>query len=160
MKKANKIINAILIGLLVSFGIYVLVSFIVNKDCTMYWINYVVDLLNKPLPIVGVTTAAILFFAWQVVIKTRFGQSALNNVQREYQSKYDTLEQKAKEIEIEKQELEKWKEENQDKINYVLECFEKLCATIPNKKVNELGKDFAKGLEYGKETIDSESKAD
>ena len=47
MKKAFKYI---LFGLLTAFGIFVLVSFIVNKDVTMYWINYVVDLLNRPLP--------------------------------------------------------------------------------------------------------------
>ena len=150
MKKALKIIA---ISLLVAFGIYVLVSFIINKDGTMYWINYVVDLLNKPLPIVGVTTFAVLVFAWKLVFSTNYGKKALNGVQSEYQKKYD-------ELKAEKDKLEQEREENKEQIEEMKNYIIQLCALIPNKKVNDLGDKFAKGLDYGKETTNSETKAD
>ena len=77
--KAKKIIGIILICLLVAFGLYVLVSFIVNKDGTMYWINYFIELLNKPLPIVGVTTLAVLIFVWKLVIASNYGKAKLHD---------------------------------------------------------------------------------
>lgn len=155
MEKFKKIISIILISLLFAFGIYVLVSFIINKDGTMYWINYVVDLLNKPLPIVGVTTTAVLIFAWQIFVKTNYGKKALGNIKDEYQKRYDQLK-------AEKDALEQERKENKEEIEEMKNCIIKLCALIPNKKVNDLGDKFAKGLDYGetKETTNSETKAD
>lgn len=154
MKKFLKILSIVLICLAVALGIYILVSFIINEDGTMYWINYFVDLLNKPLPIVGVTTAAILIFIWRLFVSTKFGQNAINEIKREYQEKYDKLK-------AEKDALEQERKENKEEIKEMKECIITLCALIPNKKVNDLGDKFAKGLEYGnrEETIDIETKA-
>ena len=162
MKKFYKVLSIILICLAISFGIYTLVSFIVNKDGTMYWINYFVDLINKPLPIVGVTTAAILIFIWRLFVSTKFGKNAINEIKSEYQEKYNSLKEKEKELELRKQELEKDREENKENIKEMKECIIYLCSLIPNKKVNDLGDKFSKGLEYGnrEETIDIETKAD
>ena len=145
MKKALKIIA---ISLLVAFGIYVLVSFIINKDGTMYWINYVVDLLNKPLPIVGVTTLAVLIFVWKIVFSTKYGKAALTTIENEYQKKYE-------ELKAEKEKLEQEREENKEQIETMKEYIVQLCSLIPNKKVNDLGDKFAKGLDYGEETTNS-----
>ena len=155
MKKFYKVLSIILICLAISLGIYILVSFIVNKDGTMYWINYFVDLINKPLPIVGVTTAAILIFIWRLFVSTKFGKNAIDEIKREYQEKYDKLK-------AEKDALEQERRENKEEIKEMKECIIYLCSLIPNKKVNDLGDKFAKGLEYGntKETINIETKAD
>ena len=154
MKKFLKILSIVLICLAIALGIYILVSFIINKDGTMYWINYFVDLLNKPLPIVGVTTAAVLIFVWRLFVSTKFGQNTINEIKREYQEKYDKLK-------AEKDALEQERKENKEEIKEMKECIITLCALIPNKKVNDLGDKFAKGLEYGnrEETIDIETKA-
>ena len=139
--KTKKIILIVLISLLVAFGIYVLVSFIVNKDGTMYWINYFIDLLNKPLPIVGVTTLALLLFVWKVIITSNYGKAKL-------------LEYDAKRKEIEK-EHEKFVLDANSKINELLNKNEQLrnelaqvCALSTNKKINEFGKVLEN---YGKE---------
>ena len=139
--KAKKVISIILISLLVAFGLYVLVSFIVNKDGTMYWINYFIELLNKPLPIVGVTTLAVLVFVWKVVISTNYGKAKLHE--------YDL-----KRLEIEKEHQEFVVDAN-SKINELLEKNEqlrnelaKVCALSTNKKINEFGKVLEN---YGKE---------
>lgn len=150
MKKALKIICFSLLACLI---IATIVCYIAIPTQTKETINYVWELLNKPLPIVGVTTVAVLFFIWKLVFRTRFGKSALDKVEKTYKEKYDELLK-------EKESIEKEKEENKEEIKEMKECIIYLCSLIPNKKVNDLGDKFAKGLEYGEKTTDSETKAD
>ena len=148
MKKFFKIFNWVLFGLLLSLGIYTLVSFIVNKDGTMYWINYIIDLLNRPLPIIGITTLAILVFVWKIIIATNYGKAQL----LKYEKKQQELEQNYNDfIETCNNVLN---ELNAQTSNYQ-EQLSKLCALSTNKKI----KDFGKELANGKET-DSETKTD
>lgn len=149
MKKSLKIIGFILLA---CFIVAAIVLYIVFPAQAKETINDIWDFLNKPLPIVGVTTIAILFFVWQLVIKTRFGKGALTKLENEYKSKYEKLLD-------EKKTLEEEREENKEEIKEMKNCIINLCSLIPNKKVNELGDKFAKGLEYGEETNDSETKA-
>ena len=139
--KAKKIIGIILICLLVAFGLYVLVSFIVNKDGTMYWINYFIDLLNKPLPIVGVTTLAVLVFVWKLVITSNYGKAKLH----EYDVKRLELEKEHKDfVNAANGKISDLLQENQELRNELI----KICYLSTNKKIN----DFGKVLEdYGKE---------
>ena len=147
MKKAFKYI---LLGLLAAFGIYVLVSFIVNKDGTMYWINYVVDLLNRPLPIVGITSAAVLVFIWRLVVATNYGKKVISGLRQELDNIKAEHEQYKTDSEKEKQEL---KENNAELKGLLVD----VCSLSTNKKIN----DFGKALDnYGKETTDTETKAD
>ena len=83
--KFDKVLNIILISLLVALGISIAVLYVINPTMVKEWFEYVVDLLNKPLPIVGLTTSAVLIFLWQVIVRVRFGKGAIN----EYQKKCD-----------------------------------------------------------------------
>ena len=139
--KAKKVLGIILISLLVAFCIYVLVSFIVNKDGTMYWVNYFVDLLNKPLPIIGVTTLALLVFGWKVFVASKYGNAKL----LEYDAKRKAIEE----------EHAKFVNDANSKINELLdknkelrEQLAQVCALSTNKKINEFGKVLEN---YGKE---------
>ena len=118
--KVKKIIGIILICLLVAFGIYVLVSFIVNKDGTMYWTNYFIDLLNKPLPIVGVTTLALLVFGWKVFVASKYGKAKL----LEYELKLKEIEQryyeKSKELEKEHEKFVQCANDKIGELKYIL----------------------------------------
>lgn len=139
--KAKKVISIVLICLLIAFGIYVLVSFIINKDGTMYWINYIIDLFNKPLPIVGLTTSAVLLFVWKVVITTNYGKAKLH----EYDLKRQELEKEHKEfVNDANSKINELINENQELRNELI----KVCALSTNKKINEFGKVLEN---YGKE---------
>ena len=144
----KKILTIILICLAVALGLYILVSFIVNKEGTMYWINYFIDLLNKPLPVVGITTSAVLIFIWRLVVATNYGKKKLN----EYDEKQAKLEE----------EYEKFIESADSKINelskenVVLKGFiVKVCELSVNQKIKNYGKEL---LGYGKETTNIETK--
>lgn len=152
MKKALKIIGIILLSLLFVAAIVLYAIFPAQtKDVlTNIW-----AILNTPLPIVGFTTLALLFFAYKVFIEDKYGKIAISNIKREYQNRYDELKTK-------KDALEQERKENKEEIEKMKECIIYLCSLIPNKKVNDLGDKFAKGLEYGnrEETIDIETKAE
>lgn len=150
MKKAFKIIGIVLLTLLF---IAAIVLYAIFPTQTKDVLTNIWAILNTPLPIVGVTTVAILLFVWQIVVRTNYGKKALANIKEEYQAKYDQLK-------AEKDALEKEREENKEQIEDMKNCIVELCALIPNKKVNDLGDKFAKGLDYGKETTKSETKAD
>lgn len=152
MKKALKIIGIVLLTLLF---IAAIVLYAIFPTQTKDVLTNIWAILNTPLPIVGVTTIAVLFFVWQVIVRTNYGKKAIANIKEEYQKRYDQLK-------AEKDALEKEREENKEQIKDMKKCIVELCALIPNKKVNDLGDKFAKGLDYGntKETTNSESKAD
>lgn len=149
MKKALKIIG---VSLLICGSIAICVLYGVKPNETKQAFANIWDFLNKPLPIVGLTTLGVLIFVWRLVFATRYGKKALEKVEKEYKDKYD-------ELKVEKENLELERNENKKKIEDVENGFVALCKIIPNKKVNELGETFERGLEYGEERIDSETKA-
>lgn len=151
MKKALKIIGIVLLTLLFIAAIVLYAIFPTQtKDAlTNIW-----AILNTPLPIVGFTTLTILLFVYKVFIEDRYGKQAINKIERKYESKHN-------ELKAEKDALEQERKENKEEIKEMRNCIIYLCSLIPNKKVNDLGDKFAKGLEYGnrEETIDIETKA-
>lgn len=144
----KKVLKIVLISLLVALALYVLVSFIVNKDGTMYWINYFVELLNKPLPIVGITTTAVLVFVWRLVISTNYGKAKL----QEYDKKKEELEQSyEKFIENANSKMNELEKENVVLKGFIV----KVCELSPNQKIKNYGKEL---LGYGKKTTNIETK--
>ena len=146
--KLKKVLIIILVSLLALLGIFILVSFIINKDGTLYWINYFVDLLNKPLPIVGVTTLAVLIFVWRLIVSTNYGQKVISGLRQELNSIKAEHEQYKIDSENQKQELIN---EN----NALRQDIANICELSTNQKIKNYGKGL---LEYGKETIDIETK--
>lgn len=140
MKKALKYI---VLGLLVALGIWCVVSYIINPSGTTWTLNYIWSLLNEPLPIVGITSVALFWFIWNVVVFIR-----KNQPEKELLAWRKSYEEYKQELD---KELELVKEKNEK-----LQAFLKqLCELSTNQKI----KNFGKELEYGRETIDSETKA-
>lgn len=151
MKKALKIIGIVLLALLF---IAAIVLYAIFPTQTKDVLTNIWAILNTPLPLVGFTTLTILWFVYKVFIEDRYGKQAINNIERKYESKQN-------ELKAEKDALEQERKENKEEIEEMKNCIIYLCSLIPNKKVNDLGDKFAKGLDYGKreETIDIETKA-
>lgn len=151
MKKALKIIGIILLSLLF---IAAIVLYAIFPTQTKDVLTNIWAILNTPLPLIGFTTLTILLFIYKVFIEDRYGKQAINNIERKYESKHN-------ELKAEKDALEQERKENKEEIEEMKNCIIYLCSLIPNKKVNDLGDKFAKGLKYGnkEETIDIETKA-
>ena len=65
MKNFNKIINIILISLAITIGVAFVLLYIIDKTNATNTLDYIVEILNKPLPIIGITTGAVLLFVWK-----------------------------------------------------------------------------------------------
>lgn len=146
MKKTLKIIGIVL---LLACVVASCVFYIVLPTETKQFFTSVYDILNRPLPIVGVTTLAVLFFIWKIVFATRYGKKALEKVEQKYQEKYEQL---VKQKELVDNSIKESKEIGDKLTN----GFINLCDIIPNVKVNKLGESIRKELGYG-ESIDSET---
>lgn len=145
MSKFKKVLFIILICLLVAFGLYVLIEFIINKDGTMYWINKVIEWVNQPLPIVGVSGVALFVFVWKVIKYIRDTKPS-----EELQAMRDEHNQYKKEKE---EEIDFYKNENAKLKGYIID----ICELSPNQKIKNYGKEL---LGHGKETIECETKAE
>lgn len=149
MKKFWNVFKIILITLLTCLGVAIVVFYIVDKEQTKETLSYVWGLLNQPLPIIGATTLAVLFFIWRIIITTKYGKKALEEL---------------------KNEKEQLKQDHKtfidDANNELSNCYAKIdelrheLANVCNLSTNQKIKAFGKELEYGKETVDSETKAD
>lgn len=142
----KKIVLSIVLSV---FAVANVVLYLIFKEQYIDTLKYLYGLMNEPLPIVGVTSVAVLIFLWKVIITARYGQGNINKIKAEYEKEKEELYSELKEynelIESQKDELKK-----------LQEYFTKLCSTIRNKKVRELGEEY-----YGREeTINSEAKTE
>lgn len=142
--KVLKVIEIIFWCLLATLIVAFIVFYIVDPEDALYTVTYWVELLNKPLPIVGVTTLAVLIFLWKVIITTNYGKSKLAQYEK---AKQDILNEKEKFVESANSQialLEQQNKELKDKLAYV-------CSLSTNKKIKDYGKELDT---YGKETKD------
>lgn len=140
----------VFIVLLLSFVIANVVLYLIFKEQYLNTLKDGYELLNKPLPIVGFTSAAVLFFLWKIIITSRYGEIAVNKIERKYNEKNENYE---KIISVQNKIIAR-QDEKIDKLeNYII----KICDTMTNKKIKEIGQDIKKDLSYGEERINSEA---
>ena len=139
MKKLNKILGIILAILGVALIVLYVIFPIQFKEC----FEYAYGLLNEPLPIVGVSLVAILFFVWKIVkyIRDIKPHEEIAKMREEHE-KYVVSSNK------EKQEL---LEQNKELKGYIAH----ICELSTNQKIKNFGKEL---LGYGEETINDKPK--
>ena len=147
MKKALKISLFVLLALT---GIFSIVAYILWKEQTTYIFECIIDFINRPLPIIGVSIAIIGAFVFKCFIASKYGKKAL----AEYQKALDECKAELKDKEIEignglKEIYTEFKELGieQDKIKEVLE---KSLEMSKNIKIQALANEL-KGETYGEE---------
>lgn len=141
--KKNKVINIVLFSLAATILLAGAILGFVNPHLLKRILDYAKELLNQPLPVVGITVGTLLIFIWRLVISTNYGKKVINELRQELANIKQEHEQYKLDAEKEKQAL---KQENQ----VLREQVANVCELSTNKKI----KDYGKGLlEYGKETI-------
>ena len=145
--KTNKVLKIVGFSLLgvVLFGGAIL-GF-VNPSLLKKIIDYVKELLNQPLPIIGITVGACLIFVWRLLVVAKYGKGKLaeyDKAVKQIENAHKDFMQKANnEIAL----LQKRNAELESKLSHA-------CSLSTNKKI----KDYGKELDYGKETINIETK--
>ena len=143
MKRFNKVLLIILISLAVLVGLAYLTLYIINKELAQSILNSVIDFVNRPLPIVGMTSVALLVFIWKVVVFVRKTQPS-----KELSALMQEHEEYKRDSEKDKAEL---RQENSQLKGYIVH----ICELSTNQKIKNFGKEL---LGYGKETNDNEPK--
>lgn len=145
-KKIKKVIGIVLVIGLVAFG----VCQVVIPVKTQEFVNVVWNWLNQPLPLVGVSALAFCALVVKIVSMTTVGQGKINELKELYAEKQKESDDKVKELVEVNKEL---KEQIETYKDYLV----KVCESIKNVKVQEIGKEL---VEYGKEKLNSETKAE
>lgn len=131
-----------------SLGIGYYVWYLLDTDGAVRFMKYIVEFINRPLPIVGVTVAAVLVFVFKLIVNVNYGKKRIGEYEanmNQMKEDYETFKQF---IEEEKNKLAKLNEETHNQLATV-------CQLSTNKKI----KDFGKELNHEK-TINSETKAE
>lgn len=136
MKKALKITFSIV---LVLCSIAYVLCYIFLKEQTTYFTECVIDFINRPLPIIGVSLLVVLIFVYKIVVATRFGKQALakyqnelNNTQRELEEYKLSIKE---EIALYEAKIEAYKQYGEQVKDYFVE----FCELSHNVKVKQLG---------------------
>lgn len=149
-KKISKVLYIILfsfIGVLLITGC---VLWFIDAQLLKRIVEYAKDLLNQPLPIVGITTATCLIFLWRVIVSTNYGKKVINALKNALNEIKNEHEKYKLDSEKEKQDLA-----NENKL--LRQQLADICALSTNKKIKNYGKGL---LTYGEETTNNETKAD
>lgn len=144
MKKKVKAIAWILF---VCLAIAVMVFYAIKPSETKAVINDIWGFLNKPLPIVGMTTLAVLFFTWKVIVQTKYGKKAIEK----FKERCEELERLIAQEHLKAQEeRDILKIENKLFQKNLIDTCTEICDVIPNIKVKRIGEKL-KGIKYEKE---------
>jgi len=149
MKKALKIIA---ISLLALGGLAYLLCYIFLKEQTTYFTECVIDFINRPLPIIGVSLVVVFIFVYKCVVATRFGKKALTQYQNELNKTQRELEEYKlsikEEIALYQAKIEEYKQYTKQYKDYIVE----LCELSHNVKVKQLGEKVKEICAYEENT--------
>ena len=131
-----------------SLGIGYYVWYLLDTDGAVRFMKYIVEFINRPLPIVGVTVAAVLVFVFKVIVSVNYGKKRINEYEANMNQMKEDYEAFKQFIEEEKNKLAKLNDETRNQLAIA-------CQLSTNKKI----KDFGKELNHEEET-NSETKAE
>lgn len=131
-----------------SLGIGYYVWYLLDTDGAVRFMKYIVEFINRPLPIVGVTVAAVLVFVFKIIVSTNYGKKRIGEYEANMNQMKEDYEAFKQFIKEEKNKLAKLNDETRNQLAIA-------CQLSTNKKI----KDFGKELNH-EETINSETKAE
>ena len=136
MKKALKITGICLLAL---GCLAYLLCYIFLKEQTTYFTECVIDFINRPLPIIGVSLVVVFIFVYKCVVATRFGKKAIADYQNKLDKAQKEWEQEKlsmkEEIALYKAKIDEYKQYGKQVKDYFVE----FCELSHNVKVKQLG---------------------
>lgn len=150
MKKALKIICLSLIGVALVVAI---IGYIFWKEQTIQVFDLIVDYINRPLPIVGVSSIIVAAFLYKCFVSTKYGKKALNELLNEKDKAFEELEQKKELLNKKEEEIKALVNAHQSEIDYIKNYLVEFCKLSNNVKVKELGEKLESGYELKTQDI-------
>ena len=155
MKKFFQVLKAIIISLLVLGAIAYVLCYIFLKEQTTYFTECLINFLQKPLPIVGISIIGLGFIVFKIFSLTKFGKKTLARLEEENarlrQENKEHKEQVKEILNTFENSVNELKNDIQETKEYVIEGFE----LNKNIKIKEIAKKM-RGVE-DEETINSDT---
>lgn len=163
MKKFLKFLKVFVLVCLVLGALALVGCYIAIPEQTKNAIDIVMEYVNRPLPIVGVSLLTIGCVIYFIFSKTSFGKKSLNAIRSELK---DFTEETNHKVEVAKEYYEK-AEQTKEEIKAILGAYTseidnltnylvKVCETSPNVKINAIGKEITDKINGIKTTLNEE----
>lgn len=130
-----------------------------RQEETVAFCNKVVEWLNQPLPIVGVSIIVVGGTIYKLLSQTSIGKKKIEQIKEIVSNSNESIEQYKIALETYKSLAESELNAKEQEIQELKAFIQKVCETIPNKKVNELVKELISEYER-EETIDTQTTTD
>jgi len=145
----KKFLKIFLLSLVLLGGIALVVCYIVINEQTKAAIDVVMEYLNRPLPIAGLSTITIGGVLYFLIQHTSFGRRTVNELKGEFDELKNKCDKKISEAKSYKELADKTIENTKvilsgfsQEIDILTEELVKVCETSPNAKIKAIGEDI------------------
>ena len=149
MNKALKILKISLYVILFACIVAIVVCYCVIPEQAKGVMDKIIEYLNTPIGITGVSIASIGYIFYKIISMTSIGKVGLRTLKNDFCNtvqKVDDglakLEEKEKELAKKEEDLKVFVEGYSNKVNELSDSLIKVCETIPNAKIKALGEQF------------------
>lgn len=139
--------SIVLFGLLIA----AVVCYSLFPQETKLVLDLIVDYVNRPLPIVGISLATLFVFIYMIYSKTSFGkksllelESKIDKAKIEYEKTKNFVEKVNNNVIAHENEINIVVNGLTSKVDYLVESIVKVAKTSPNAKINALGEEIEK----------------
>lgn len=153
MNKALKILKISLYVILFACIVAIVVCYCVIPEQAKGVMDKVIEYLNTPIGITGLSIASIGYIFYKIISMTSIGKVGLGTIKNDFGNvvqKVDNglskLEEKEKELAKKEEDLKVLLEGYSNKVNELCDSLIKVCETSPNAKIKALGEQFKGNL--------------
>jgi len=134
----KKFLKYFLIFLLIGCCIAYIVCYCCIKEQTVEFTNQVINFLNQPLPIIGVSLLVVGGIILKIISMSNWGKKAINQVNGKIAEYKENIEKGKIELENYKSVLNEQLDSKEQEIADLKELVYKIIELNPNKKIKEL----------------------
>ena len=149
MAKFKRFLKVFICVILFLGLVALLTCYCVMPERTKDAVDIVIEYINRPLPIVGISLATLFVFIYTIYSKTSFGKAQINQAKAQVKELEQEINKyKTYIYEIENKVVDYENEINivvngaNQRIDFLCDKIVELCEKVPNAKVNALGNEI------------------
>lgn len=144
MNKKLKIALYIIVGVLALTSI---VCYIFWTEQTTYIFECIIDFINRPLPIVGVSSVIVLGFVYKIFVSTKYGKNALKELNDDKDKFFAAAEQYKADLKEQEELTKALVNAHQQEIDLLKDYLIQVCENSTNVKLKELAETIRQGYD-------------
>lgn len=152
MNKKKKIATIVCFCLIAAVLVSGIICYIVIPNQTKNALSVAWEWLNHPLPVVGISIIMLALLIWRFVATSSIGKRQITQFKENVEDTKVEFENLKKRYLEEIANAQKEYEELKVKYEILGEFVKKVCSSIPNKKVKELGEQYETKKEIDNQT--------